>query len=478
MPSLLTQHYRSQLGRAFLSKLQWSEVIEALTANAGIDTAAATAITTAAPPSVLYLFAGRPQEWIDAANAEVNDSHPPVPVETIQETSFAVWRDMLGAKRAYTANMNFVVARNDWVSGTVYDQYDDQLEDLAAANFYVLDTSDTEYRVYKCLWNAEGAPSTNSPSLVIGASATPTQTADGYTWQYLYTIPTTTDKFLTVDWMPVYSNTTVAAAAETNAGTLPTAVPFIIIDSGANYSNGTITTTIQGDGSGASVTSGVTIQGGRVTAVVLADGGAGYTQVTSINVYQVGATTATCRAIIPPYPNHGWDPITELGAKHIMVYMQLSASENDKLTVDNDYRRIGLLINPIDANTDAVANADFYRQTYDLVMTSNTGVFVADDEIFADDPTSGVTGTVVDVVQDANTDYVLRLTNVNIAGEAVPFPTGATFTTGVVECVVNTCHLPELTPYTGEVLYVNQRTPVVRSNTQYEELKVILPFGG
>lgn len=478
MPSLLTQHYRSLLGETFLSKLQWWEVIEALTANAGIDSAAATAIAAAAPPSVLYVFAGRSQEWSDTANAEVNDSHPPVPVETIQETSFAVWRDMLGAKRAYTANMNFVVARNDWVTGTVYDQYDDQLEDLADANFYVLDTSDTEYRVYKCLWNAEGAASTNSPSLIIGASATATQTADGYTWQYLYTIPTTTDKFLTVDWMPVYSNASLVTAAETNAGTLPVAVPFIIIDSGANYSNGTITTTIQGDGNGAIVTSGVTVQGGRVTAVALADGGAGYTQISSINVYQVGATTATCRAIIPPYPNHGWNPITELGAKHVMVYLQLDREENDKLTVDNDYRRIGLLINPIDANTGAIANAAFYRQTYDIVMTSNTGVFTADDLVYADDPASRVSGTVVDVVQDANNDYVLRMTNVDVAGKATPFPSAATFTTGVVECVVNTCHLPELTPYTGEVLYVNQRTPVVRSNTQYEELKVILPFGG
>lgn len=489
MPSLLTQHYRSQLAGAFFNKLKYAETLDALAANGDINANGVATLTAAATPTYLYLTAGRSQEWVDASNGTVSDSNPPIPTECIAQTTFQVWHDMLAAKRAYSANVAFVVPRTDWVANTVYDQYDDTDTELADKSFFVLDTSDVEYRVYKCLWNNRGATSTNSPSLIINTNTSPVMLADGYTWQFLYALQST-DKFLTNDWMPVYQDANVATSANALAGTLIPAVPLVIEDGGGNYNAAvSIVVTIRGDGQGANVAAnGATVTGGQISSVILANGGFGYSRVSSINVYQLGATSATARAIIPPYPNHGYDAVNELYTKHLMVHVQLSETEDDKLTVNNDYRQVGLLINPIDANTGALANGEVYRQTYDLTLTSNTGPFSPDDVIFNSTIAANAvmnaygipSGTVVDTVLDGNSDVVVRLTDVNTSGFATPFAVDDVIkcnTTGN-EGTVNTYATPELVRFSGDVLYINQRQPITRDELQYEEFKVILPFGG
>jgi hypothetical protein len=454
MPALITNKYKTFLAKNFLAGL--------------------TANTLQA-----YVFVGRPQQWIDDANNAVSDSAPPVPVDDVQTTDFDHWRDMLGMKRVSDANTQIVVARRDWTANTIYDQYDDLDVSLASKAFYVLDTSmGLPYKVYKCLWNNKGGHSTSAPT-TIGTALTPQTTADGYVWQYMYTIGTLDRKFLTTQWMPVLSNTVIANNATTNQGKLPLAVPLLVTNSGANYNaSATVTVTLEGDGNSASVVSGgVTIQGGAVTAVQLADGGKGYTEVTSINVFQSGATSATVRAIIPPYPNHGHDPAKELFCKAVMLTTQFEQDEIGKLTVENNYRRVGLIINPVDANGN-VALDDFYRTTTELTLSGNTGGFALDDDITnITKATPKPTALVVDVVVIAN-NYVVRVTDVNDEGYDVPFAfndiikVGLAGSEGTISGVTN----PELTPYSGEIIFVNQRTPVTRNLAQIEEIKLVFPF--
>jgi hypothetical protein len=131
--------------------------------------------------------------------------------------------------------------------------------------------------------------------------------------------------------MPVLANSVVQANALTNSGKLPIAVPLVLTTPGQGYNpaNG-VSVTLAGDGAGASVSgNGVTIVGGHITEVRLALGGLGYSQVTSINVFQSGAVTqATARAIIPPYPNHGYDPVKELNATALMFVTSLGRLGN------------------------------------------------------------------------------------------------------------------------------------------------------
>lgn len=449
MPALLTRKYNTFLAASFLS---------------GLSTGTLAA----------YAFLGHPLTWD-------NDSVPPTPLNTVQTEDFDCWRDMLAVKKVSAANTQFVVARRDWESGTVYAQYDDTNEALYSSAFYVLDVEQIPYRVYKCLWNNHGAVSTVAPS-TIGASLNPGTTADGYVWQYMYAVTSTDYKFLTLSWMPVLTDQTVIDNAHAFPGRLPTSVPLVVTNGGAGYNAAiSTTTTIIGDGANAAVSSnGVTIVGGAVTGIVLSSGGQSYTNVSSVGVTQSGVTIttpATARAIIPPYPNHGADPVKELGASTLLMSVTFTGSESGKLTTTNNFRRNGLLINPDEASGNAASNT-FYRQTWDITFSANTGVLQPDDLVTNISKSSTPSGAVVDVVASGN-NYIARLTNVAQQGETVPFVVGDTVKcmASGVQITVASVDAPQLKIHSGHIAFVSNRAPVTRASTQNEEIKLVFSFG-
>lgn len=171
-----------------------------------------------------YYFIGRVIEWADEQN--VDD------IYNTDEYDYISRNNIISVKKINLRDVSFVVRRRDWVSGTVYDQFDGNYSpdypatsgatSLRDANFYVL-TSD--FNVYKCLFNNNGAPSTDKPSSV---DTTPISTSDGYIWKYMYTITLANrNKFLTVDYMPVqrsvtnafYSNGEISSVVIDNPGT-------------------------------------------------------------------------------------------------------------------------------------------------------------------------------------------------------------------------------------------------------------------
>jgi hypothetical protein len=416
----------------------------------------------------LYLFVGYPSPW----ETEVD---PPTPEDTPQVTGFDYWRNMLAAKRVASANVCHVVPRVDWTSGTVYTQYDDSV-DLTGQPFYamVLDGG-TTYQIYKCLWNNNGGESTEAPT---GTDTEGQVYADGYVWKYLYSLDSVNNRFLSLSWMPVYANSSIQAAAETLSGQLPPEVPVVIEYEGARYNaDATTTVTIDGDGKDATILSaGVGIVGGTITSLSLATGGLGYTNVASINVYQSGnIAQATARAIIPPFPSHGYDPIFELQAKHLMCVVQFSDDESGKLTVDNNFRQIGLLVNPLLANGD-LATDTVYKQTWDIPLVTGASTYAPDDLIINTDKTPSPSGILVDQIDSGLT---IRLVNVNTRGLTTPFSAGDVLQVGgsLQSTVDDGISGPELLPYSGHVVYANQRIPVTRGPGETQDLKIVLPFG-
>lgn len=139
----------------------------------------------------VYLFIARNTPWSD-------ESTPPTPSDTIKGTDYDVWRNMIAAKKIASGDVSFAATRHDWETGTAYAMYRDDSSTLFANSFYVL-TSD--YNVYKCLDNNNGVVSSVRPT---GYLTTPVQTADGYVWQYMYTMSADQAlKFLTTTFMPV-----------------------------------------------------------------------------------------------------------------------------------------------------------------------------------------------------------------------------------------------------------------------------------
>lgn len=247
----------------------------------------------------MYLGIGRPQTW-------TTDTSPPTPTDDIS-SEFAYWDDMIALKRITTSDVNTAIARRNWTTATVYDEYHDNYSSshtatsgatsLYSARFVVMNSS---YQVYKCISNNNGGTSTVEPT---GTGSTIISTADSYKWKYMYSIqPGDVLKFVTTDFIPVDTDATVSAAA------IDGAIHHIrVATAGTGYpaSSTTIPLFVNGDGTlvaTGSATAAVTA--GAITSVSSIAGGSGYPtsqtalpvmlrQVTATGVNETAFGTAT-----------------------------------------------------------------------------------------------------------------------------------------------------------------------------------------
>jgi hypothetical protein len=131
--------------------------------------------------------------------------------------------------------------------------------------------------------------------------------------------------------------------------------------------------------------------------IEITDPGINFTYANAIVLANTGGTTNTAilKPIISPQGGHGFDAVSELGARHMGVSVTFNSGDgdnNDKLLDVNDYRTIGLIKDPMFANV----VIDF---------TAATSSFAVGDTITQS--STGASGTIVDV--DVGT---IKLTNV------------------------------------------------------------------
>src|SRR6056300_115114 len=140
------------------------------------------------------------------------------PLETIRKMNTEAYRNMIIGKKLTNEDFKFVVNRHDWTANTVYTMYDDTEQDLFNKNFFVVVDEDAFKHVYKCLYNANGAPSTVKPLFqdarydaeLFVSGDDYYETNDGYQWKYLYSIDSSTfNKFATQKYIPIVANTTI-----------------------------------------------------------------------------------------------------------------------------------------------------------------------------------------------------------------------------------------------------------------------------
>ena len=74
----------------------------------------------------------------------------------------------------------------------------------------------------------------------------------------------------------------------------------------------------------------------------------------------------------------------------------------------------------------------------------------------------------------------MRITNVHDGGRTaaggVAFANTDTITSDSVSAVLGTVREPELKFYSGNILYIDQRVPVTRSDAQVEEVRLVFGF--
>lgn len=167
-----------------------------------------------------------------------SDSNIPVPNNSINTIDTDVYDNMIFAKRVTSSDVAFMAKKNLWASNTYYDMYDHIDGALETKNFFITVDDDTEYNVWKCLFNNSTntvtTRSTVAPSRVgTAADLNPVETGDGYVWKYMYTITKTQyEKFATSQYIPVIANNDVIAGA--TRGTIEVVK---VEDAGAGYDN-------------------------------------------------------------------------------------------------------------------------------------------------------------------------------------------------------------------------------------------------
>ena len=462
-----------------------------------------------ATPETYYLFIGRAHSWASDADAQGNtiaegtDASPPTPNDDVT-SEFYNWDDMLGAKLIASSDVSYVIPRRNWTTGTTYDMYEHNISSSNASasgatnlwdsSFVVMNSA---YAVYKCIENDGATASTTEPT---STSNSIFSTADGYRWKYMYSLTSAeTLNFMSTDFIHASTDSTVSAAAVD--GALDTA---LVVAGGSSYntSSGATISAIPIRGDGSSGVASVVISSGAVASVSITTAGTGYTYAYIRNADIIAATNAggagsgaNINVIIPPKGGHGSNALKELGAFYVMMNKSLVGIEGTSdIGVTNDFRRIGLVRNPYNYGTTTVATADTRRQIFCAVFSSVSGTFVADEEI--NQASTGAVGKVIeydatnkllywyqtrfpDVGTDTNGNATAfsganAITGQTSSAAATPLVASSTDVNGV--SITSGYSTPELAADSGDIIYVEERSPITRASDQTENIKLIIEF--
>jgi len=400
--------------------------------------------------TIMYLFIGKNTAFPD-------DNSPPTPVNSTANVEYTPWRDMYAAKRITTADVTHAVPRYDWTSGTVYTFYDDADTNLIESDSFYVITED--YNVYKCLWNAGATASTAKPT---GVSTSPFTTADGYVWKYMYTITTAKAlKFLTNDYIPVQTLDSDGGEDQwdVQAAAIDGGIHVVKVTAGGTGYATAPAVTITGDGTGATANS--TITANVVTAVTITNVGTGYTRASV--TFASGAAAAT--AIISPKGGHGANAVEELGGKYIMLNVRLDGNESNTFSTANEFRQVGIVRDPYLYGTTTRAVASSFRQSYKYQLTAPSGTFSLDETVTSGSNTASVV--------EWSTPNLFTTLPVHLPFANTASVSGGTSGASGTIAVITT---PGLQPYTGDIIYVENRVPISRAADQIEDVKLIIQF--
>lgn len=420
-------------------------------------------VTEPSPNTNLYLAYGKVTAW-------PNDASPSV-ANTSVSTEYEIWNNMIAGKKILGYDISHAIPRFNWTANTKYIAYDHRNSNLYDGNtqFYVL-TSD--YNVYKCLANNNGANSTVEPT-AINPNA-PTETSDGYIWKYMYTVSDsellrfTTPNYIPVKTLPGDEGSLQWDVQE--AATEGAIYAIQLANAGSGYTNtSTITVTISGDGSSATATANINVTSQTVSTISMTDYGQGYTYAT-VTISGGGGSGAQGVAIISPPGGHGSNPIYELGGSSLILNPYLRGTEENKLPATNDVRQISLIKDPLKRATENVSTNLVFVQALTLT-TIGTGDYQEDEIVYQGTSVSSATfsGRVVSW-NSSNGILVVINTNGNPTSQSL---TGANSTTSRF---ISDTRSNDLKPYSGQILYVNNLSPITRSSDQTEEYKIVLKF--
>lgn len=423
-----------------------------------------------------YIGIGRSEQW---------DSSDTVPTPTNTPTTVEAFRNSLQSVKKVEAS-SLVVPRNNWSSGAIYSQYDDQQGGYPTQPYYVMNEN---RQVYVCLETGRDATGAAVPSTVqpTHSNLDSRRESDGYVWKFLFTISAErANNFLSANFMPTLlqgatdSNSTGIQLKQKevqDAATAGEILSIIITDGGAGYTSKPTLTITDPTGTGAAVDLTIDSATGQLVRVRMQDSsnsdiaghGSGYTA-PSITISGGGATlSATARAVLGPDSGIGRDPREDLKSASVMFHAELLGTDSDFI-VNQDFRQVGLIRDIQDANN-TIFNETTGNALKSMTVSSTISEFTADKII---EGQTTLARAYIDEV-DSNVLYYHQTS----ATGFIAFQDGELIeeTNGGGEGVIDSALIqPEVLPTTGEVLFIDNRSPVDRATAQNEDIKVIIQF--
>jgi hypothetical protein len=482
-----------------------------------------------------------------------SEDTPPVPLDN-QTEKYNTYDDIIAAKRITSSYARTVIRRYNWdlVANPKYDMWKPDYSatpisggqvgkssatlatSIADAKFYVINSN---YEVFKCLYNGESpanptgvnatfepktTPSGGQGTYTAGIFSEPTNT---YIWKYLFTIPTDDVlRFLSTDFMPIVE-TTNPSRQDVQSTAIDGSVNVAIVESTGTGlpTNGTYFAPILGDGTGGVVS--VTINSAAIQSVSVVSPGSGYTYAsvvlktgtgsgaTAFGLFtNVGLTTPATVAstatgaiepIISPQGGHGSNMEEELNGKRVMLNVRLTYNEGSgDFPVDNDFRRIGIIRNPIFNGTADFATVDTLSGLYAVKISGVATGFIPDETITQALPGGTAIGTVVSWTLDSGSieNGVLKYIQSPLSHKAngivrafqsngaIPIVGGTSTASGTVNTgfadgtvllgstFVDGLATPEIKNNSGEVIYIENRRLINRAPDQIEDIKLVIEF--
>jgi len=420
--------------------------------------------------------------YIGLGASEVWDSSDTPPTPTNTEREQRQLRNKLQAIKS-VLDVSLVVPRYNWTSGTVYYNFNDNSISHNQRYYVITDTNN----VYVCIKQGKDTNGNAVNSTVQPTSTSPTtltELADGYIWKYLYTISAQdATRFLTANYIPVqyvdsalptdaYYAQYLVKQAETGGGQI---IGYRVTNAGSGYTTpGTLAVTITGNGRGAHAKANITASN-TIGSVELDDSaggvpfGIGY-DYANVVISGGGGAGAKAVPIYGPPNGIGYDPTVTLRARAINFNVLADGNEEGVFVTTNDFRQLTLIRDPL--QYDSTGSFVLQRGLALKQMRLNTS-----DDYNIDQLITGANSSAqayIDYYDGANTIWYHQTE----ATGFTPFEDGEQVSTNTAQpgstadsAAIN----PDFDPYSGEMLYIDNRNiSVTRSEDQTEDVKIII----
>ena len=459
-----------------------------------------------------YMAIGRSEEWD-------SDAQPPVPNSSMGEV--IAFQESIQSMKLIP-NVSYVVPRYNWSAGSVYEAWDNNygsntvvgpFGDIQFPYYVVTD----ENNVFVCVQQGRsttGQANTSNfkPTDVTGNPFTVGD--DGYVWKFVFSIGTVEARnYLTSAYLPVelildssvggpafdeLSTSRQSQLAVQNAAVPGEIIGIAVEDGGAGFTGTTASIEIIGVPLfGETVVAAqafARVYNGSIYEVIMKADSTQSAYTFGANYYTASVTTpsgsgAKLRAITTGELGMGANPIINLNSSAVMFNATLAGDEGGDFNVSNDFRQIGIVKNPLKDSAQydnfvatgrdsAVSESTVYAYKY-LALDSSNNQLVSDnitgDEIVED---AGGAKAIVDYY-DNQKEYLYCHQTAETGFEAFNGTEISVSQGGGTSAIRSNSFGPNLRPaevnnFSGEVIYIDNRSPITRDDEQTEDIKIVI----